>query len=109
MAVDPGVLGVLGGWSPEVAQAAEPEYERLGLAFLAPGPGLNQDAQVMPADAEFVAGFQELSGGAPPGPIAFWAFETANGLLDAIDAAARLEGKPTRAGVKAALHRELSP
>jgi branched-chain amino acid transport system substrate-binding protein len=36
MAVDPAIVGVLGGWSPQAARAAAPEYERLGLAFLAP-------------------------------------------------------------------------
>lgn len=36
MAVDPGVLGVVGGWSPESLEAAGPEYERLGLALLSP-------------------------------------------------------------------------
>ena len=36
MAADPDILGVIGGWSPETAQAAAPEYERLGLAFLVP-------------------------------------------------------------------------
>jgi branched-chain amino acid transport system substrate-binding protein len=36
MAADPGVLAVLGGWSPQTAGAAAAEYERLDLAFLAP-------------------------------------------------------------------------
>ena len=36
MAADPGVLGVLGGWSAETARRSAPEYERLGLSFLAP-------------------------------------------------------------------------
>ena len=44
-----------------------------------------------------------LSGGAPPGPIASWAYEAANRLLDALDAAARAEGRPTRSGVQKAL------
>ena len=36
MAADPGILGVIGGLSPRTAAAAAPEYERLGLAFVAP-------------------------------------------------------------------------
>ncbi len=36
MAADPGVLAVIGGWSPQTARGVAPEYSRLGLAFLAP-------------------------------------------------------------------------
>ena len=36
MAVDAGILAVLGGWSPATARAAGPEHQRLGLAFVAP-------------------------------------------------------------------------
>ena len=36
MAVDSGVLGVIGGWSAETVRQAAPEYERLGVSFLAP-------------------------------------------------------------------------
>jgi ABC-type branched-subunit amino acid transport system substrate-binding protein len=37
MAADPGIRGVLGGWSPITNEAAAPEYDRVGLAFLSPG------------------------------------------------------------------------
>ncbi len=103
MAADPGVLGVLGGWSPDTAQSAAPEYRRLGLAFLAPETDLGSSAFAAPSVPGFVEGYESLSGGVPPGPVALWAFTAANRLLDALDAAARAEGQPTRAGVQAAL------
>jgi len=103
MAVDSGVLGVLGGWSPETARLAALEYERLGLAFLAPEADLDVDLVPVPADGVFVAGYQALSGGVPPGPVAAWAYGATNHLLDALDTAARVEGQPTRTSVLAAL------
>jgi hypothetical protein len=103
MAVDDGVLGVLGGWSPETARAVAPEYERLGLAFLVPGPDVLEEQVPLPADPAFVDGFLALSGGAPPGPVAVWAYASADRLLDAIDEAVRTEGQPTRLGVRVAL------
>jgi branched-chain amino acid transport system substrate-binding protein len=225
MAADPGVLGVLGGWSPQTAQAAALEYERLGIAFLAPGtdwsvlageavraadggqgvgdaavlytpdaanralaeafgaavvaqggsvvgmetpagddwaPGLVQrdspDAVFvaadvltaarwvaalreagfggaiiggpqlgspllvdvageagegvifaspyppLPDDPEFVTAYQEISGGAPPGPVAGWAYTAATHLLDAMtSAAAENQAHPTRSAVQQAL------
>lgn len=101
MGVDPDILGVLGGWSPETAQAAALEYERLGLAFLTPQSETAAGQVPMPGDPAFIQDYQALSGGAPPDLVAFWAFAAANRLLDAIDAATRLEGEPTRAGVRA--------
>ena len=226
MAADPGVLAVVGGWSPETSRSAAPEYERLGLAFVAPqadwmmlgrgaallaGQDLNlRSAAVLqgqaeedhalaqafaeaftaqggsslllgtptgedwtkdlqadgleafdtvfiaadpptvagwivpvrqagfegaiiggpslmsaivasiageasegvvfvshlapePVDAEFVAGYEALSGGVPPGPLAAWAYDAANRMLDALDAATIAGGQPTRAAVASAL------
>jgi hypothetical protein len=103
MAVDPGILGVLGGWSPDVARAAAPEYERLGLAFLAPEADFTSPQPSPPAEAGFAAAYEQLSGGAPPGQAAVWAYAQANRLLDAFDVAIRAERHPTRAGVLAAL------
>jgi ABC-type branched-subunit amino acid transport system substrate-binding protein len=103
MDVDPGILGVLGGWSPGTARAAGPEYERLGLAFLAPETDLGSAQPGGPVDPAFAASYKELSGGAPPGPAAVWAYSTANRLLDAMAAAAADEGRLTRANVRAAL------
>ena len=105
MAVDPDVLGVIGGFSTSAAQASRPEYERLGLVFLAPpfdatAPGSDLLAQ---PDAEFISAYQELSGGAEPGAVALWAYGVATDLLQAMDRAARAEGAPTREGVGAAL------
>ena len=96
MAVDAGVLGVLGGWSPETAAAVAPEYERLTLAFLSPDVDF-REAQPLPAvDPDFAAAYRSLSGGVGPGPAAVWAYEGANRLLDALDDAARGRGRPSR-------------
>ncbi len=103
MAVDPGVLGVLGGLSPQAAQAAAAEYERLGLAFLFPASDLAATQWSLPAGAEFEPGYQALSGGVPPGPAAIWAYAEANCLLDALDTVIRAERRPTRQGVREAL------
>lgn len=101
MAVDPGVLAVMGGWTADTATAAAPEYERLGLAFVAPdvefAPGLP------PVDAPFAADYEALSGGAPPGPAAVWAHETTQRLLAAIEAASHGREPATRDAVSAAL------
>jgi ABC-type branched-subunit amino acid transport system substrate-binding protein len=105
MAVDNDVLGVLGGWSEETAVAVAPEYERLGIPFLTPEMDwtAGDHGQPVPVDPQFAANYEALSGGAPPGPAAVWAYLEANRLLEAIDAATRAEGQPTRAGVLVAL------
>jgi hypothetical protein len=103
MAVDPGILGVLGGWSPETAQAAAPEYARKGLAFLAPEADFTGSQASPPVEAGFAAEYQALSGGAPPGQAAVWAYAEANRLLDAIDETIQAERNHTRAGVLAVL------
>ena len=103
MAVDPGVLGVLGGLSPEAAQAAAPEYARLELAFLMPEISFIESEPSPSFETDFSSGYEELSGGVSPGPAAVWAYSEANRLLDALDAASQAEGMPTRLGVCEAL------
>ena len=103
MAVDPGVMGVLGGWSPVAAQAAVPEYKRLGLAFLSHGADWTNEQFLQPAAAGFAAEYGVLSGGVPPGSAATWAYTEANRLLDALEAATQAEGQPSRFAVRAAL------
>jgi len=102
MAADAGVLGVLGGWSAESAQVAAAEYERLGLAFLAPDTDWTRVESRPPesTDPDLVAGYMALSGGVPPGQAALWAYTAAGKLLDALEAAARAEGCPTRPAVR---------
>jgi hypothetical protein len=63
----------------------------------------------VPDDPALVAAYEELSGGAPPGAAATWAYAAANRLLDAIDTATRVEGKPTRDDVRATLSEEGRP
>jgi ABC-type branched-subunit amino acid transport system substrate-binding protein len=100
MSVDPGVLGVVGGWSPDTARAVAPEYDRLKLAFLVPDADSQEGASPNP---EFEAAYEELSGGVTPGPAATWAYTAANRLLDAMEIAAQAGQRPTRAGVRRAL------
>lgn len=102
MAVDPDLLGTLGGWSVQTARVVSPEYEELGLALLIPeaDPGSDLANQM---DPPFWDAYLTLSGGVPPGAIAIWAYEAANRLLDAMDTAARSEGRPSRSGVQTAL------
>ena len=104
MAVDPKVLGVLGGLSAETLLVA-PEYEKLGLTFLTPGADVSQLGfpSAADADAGFAAQYGLLSGGAPPGPVAAWAYAAANRLLDAMDAVAGASGHLTRSAVQDAL------
>lgn len=103
MAVDAGVLGVLGGWSPEVGRAAAREYEHLSLVVLSPETDLIE-GQSLPEELEaFEDRYQSLSGGVPPGPAAAWAYTAANRLLDGLEAATRADGQPTRSGVRKAL------
>lgn len=103
MAVDLGVMGVLGGWTPEVAQVVMPEYDRLGLAFLAPEVDFTGSQPSLSVESAFVADYQALSGGVPPGPAAVWAYETTGRLLDVLDTTVRIDGQPTRAAVLAVL------
>jgi len=103
MAVDSGVLGVLGGLSTEAAASAAGEYRALGLAFLAPDGEVAVGVAPAPTSLEFREAYQAQSGGAPPGPIAVWAYEATNRLLDAVDAAVPTQGRPSRDGVLAAL------
>jgi len=101
MAVDRQVLGVLGGFSPDTASAAS-EYDRLGLTYLMPKFDISQDDAPAAVDAEFAARYAAQSGGAEPGPVAVWAYSTAYKLMDAIGAAMRDGGPPSRSLVQVA-------
>lgn len=103
MAVDDGVLGVLGVWSPEVGQAVAREYGRLSLVVLTPETDLTEEQSSPVVQERFEHGYQLFSGGVPPGPAATWAYTEANRLLDGLEAAARADGRPTRLGVRKAL------
>ena len=104
MAVDPGVFGVLGGLSAETVLVAS-EYEQLGLAFLTPSADTIQRGSPILADtyASFADHYVLLSGGAPPGPVAVWAYSAANSLLNAMDAVAGSRGHLTRSAVQNAM------
>lgn len=102
MAVDPGVLGVLGGLSQETVLAAS-EYEQLGLTFLTPGIDIIASRPMVSTDTGFAEEYAELSGGVVPGPAAMWAYSAANRLLNAMDEAARAHRHPSRSDVQDAL------
>ncbi len=104
MAVDSDILGVLGGWSDKTVHAAAPEYERLGLAFLTPAADSEGYQLSQAEDQAFMDAYLTLSGGAPPGVVAGWAYGATNRLLDALDTATRSEGRPSRAGVQRTLN-----
>jgi len=99
MAVDPGVMGVLGGWSQETREVTR-QYELLGLAFLAPDVDITQLEFVYEADPGFAARYAEQSSGVAPGHAAAWAYTAANQLLDAMEESAILDGHPTRSRVR---------
>jgi len=102
MAVDPGVLAVLGGWSEETAAVAR-EYELLRLTFLAPEVDIIQSHALPAPDIGFVERYRTQSGGADPGPAATWAYLAANRLMDSMETATLADGHPTRSGVRAAM------
>jgi hypothetical protein len=105
MEVDPGVLGVLGGWSLETAQKVAPIYGDLGLPVLFPDVDITSSRQPLSLDSDFEAAYREISGGAPPGLAAVWAYEAANRLLNVLDQVAGAGGEPTRARVQDVLVR----
>lgn len=98
MAVDDGILGVVGGLALETAVAAAPEYQRLGLAFLHPEVDLTE-IPLGSRDIPMAEAYMALSGGVPPGAAATWAYEAVNRLLDAMDVDAMNESGPSRRGV----------
>ena len=102
MAVDPDVLGVLGGLSQETEQAAS-EYEQLGLIFLTPFVDISELDSEVAVDPGFAAQYKLVSGGVAPGAAAVWAYAAANRLLDAMEAATGPSGHPTRSDVRSAM------
>ncbi|MDY6877873.1 MAG: branched-chain amino acid ABC transporter substrate-binding protein [Chloroflexota bacterium] len=70
-----------------------------GAVFVTPYPF---PADV-PSTAGFVAAYQEVSGGVPPGPLALPAYEATWVLLEALERDIAAHGAPTREGVGAAL------
>ena len=99
---DPDMMAVLGGWSPETAEAAGDVYNELGLAFLAPPASWSNAGfpSSNPVNATFAGHYGALSGGVPPGPAAVWAYDQAHRLLDTVDAALRAGGQPMRDQVR---------
>jgi hypothetical protein len=104
MAVDPDVLGVLGGFSEETAGAAR-DYDQLGLAYLVPKVDITGQLVSGAVDAEFADRYAGESGGAEPSAAAVWAYEAANRLMDAMDVVTRAKGQPTRFRVREMLEK----
>lgn len=74
-------------------QAAE------GAIFVTPYPF---PADV-PGGVDFIAAYQAVSNGVPPGPLALPAYEATWVLLEALEQDIAVRGEPTRAGIGAAL------
>ena len=70
-----------------------------GTAFVTPWP-LPAD---VPGSADFVATYQEVSGGVPPGPLALPAYEATWVLLEALERDIAAHGAPTWEGMAAVL------
>lgn len=104
MAVDPGVLGVLGGFSEETASVAW-DYDQLGLAYLVPNVDITGKLESGTVDVDFADRYASESGGAEPGAAAVWAYSAANRLMDAMDSVTRAEGEPTRSRVRKTLEK----
>ena len=104
MAVDPDVLGVLGGFSAETAGAAR-DYDQLGLAYLTPRVDITGKLVSGAVDAEFADRYASESGGAEPGSAAVWAYAAANRLMDAMDVVTRADGQLTRFRVREMLEK----
>ena len=103
LAADPGVLGVLGGFSEETACLTW-EYSQLGLAYLVPEVDIMGESLPLAVDADFAERYATQSGGAAPGGAAVWAYSAASRLMDAMDAVTRTDGQPTRSRVREVLH-----
>jgi len=104
------VIGALrdGGWTgefrggPELAAADFVGVGGMaaeGARFLTPWP-LPGDREIDPA---FVAAYEEISGGVPPGPLALPAYEATRAVLVALQTDVVVDGVPSRAGMTAAL------
>ena len=90
LALDPEVLGVVGPWSAETAAAAAPILAAAGLPVLT-----SADTSVPPPGEKW--------GDAALADAAALAGDDTRVLLDALAADIRAHGRPTRAGVAAAL------
>ena len=104
MAVDPGVLGVLGGFSEETAGVAW-DYDQLGLVYLVPSVDTTGELISVTVDTDFADRYASESGGAEAGAAAVWAHSAANQLMDAMEAVTRAEGQPTRSLLREALEK----
>lgn len=104
MAVDPGVIGVLGGFSEETVSVAW-DYDQLGLVYLVPKVDIRGELVSDAVDVGFADRYASESGGAEAGAAAVWAYSAANRLMDAMDAVTLVEGHPTRSRVREALEK----
>jgi ABC-type branched-subunit amino acid transport system substrate-binding protein len=106
MAADPDIMAVLGVWSAKTGPTTRPIYEALGLALVSPQARPFAEGPATGFDADLVQRYQDLSGGSEPGRVALWAYESAERILDAIEAAARANQRPTRKSVRRELARQ---
>lgn len=114
LVLDPDVMGAIGHFSDATTRAALPVYHAAGLALIIPTadavacPGYPEVVCLRPPagqpaiSPEFARAYQEYAGTAPTEQAAL-SYNAAVLLMDAIAAATRAEGRPTRAGLIARL------
>ncbi len=98
--VDPGIVAVIGHWTPETNAAAQPLYDKAGLAWVPMGgSGLGVvDAAGLPDTFQQAYRAVTFGGAQPPGPYAGTAYDAMQLVFEAIDAAAE-NGDVSRAAV----------
>jgi hypothetical protein len=104
MAVDPDVMGVLGGFSEETASVSW-DYDQLGLVYLVPSVDITEEPSWGTVNADFADRYANEAGGAEVSAAAVWAYSAANQLMDAMDAVTRTEGQAMRSSVREALEK----
>ncbi len=95
---DPDIFGVVGHLSARTTWEAFPIYQAAGLAVSIPADSEGNSKET----TAFSETYQKLSG-LPPSPRAVLVYEATNILLDSIDQAILIDGKPTRLGVSAVM------
>jgi hypothetical protein len=120
LALDPAVMGVVGHFGPKTSSAAAPIYAREGLSLLIPANFSSDDLesaralgaplasgalcpQALPDVEQFDAEYVAVSGGTPPGPYAWAAYQAARVLLGALCLDIDANKIPSRVGVDSQL------
>ncbi len=101
LTIDPLVVAAMGHWLDETTAAARPVYEAGGLPLIEMEQTATGTDEIRPGfskDYQAVAPFGE-----EPGPLALEAYVACRALVEEVAQAITGDGRPTRAGVTAAL------